>query len=232
MKVMRRWWNVTLFTRKIEKHSRHPSLQGSGSRPARKIGKVENEWIDEDDRIERDIAYQREGRTERLAGKRSSILENRKNVDYIPFFEPCLNKEARLSNQPGQTLANIPYSRITLTLEEDKGYYDLSCPALIRVASIDPYFINSFQDYFRSPEKEIKKRKKRNLGDNKGNNGEERRNYNRIMSSEWWASGGDLLMLAKIEKRRKKKDPRRTRYERVIMGMSKRERAGNPGWNR
>lgn len=50
------------------------------------------------DRIERDIAYQREGRTERLAGKRSSILENRKNVDYIPFFEPCLNKEARLSN--------------------------------------------------------------------------------------------------------------------------------------
>lgn len=232
MKVMRRWWNVTLFTRKIEKHSRHPSLQGSDSRPARKIGKVENEWIDEDDRIERDIAYQREGRTERLAGKRSSILENRKNVDYIPFFEPCLNKEARLSNQPGQTLANIPYSRITLTLEEDKGYYDLSCPALIRVASIDPYFINSFQDYFRSPEKEIKKRKKRNLGDNKGNNGEERRNYNRIMSSEWWASGGDLLMLAKIEKRRKKKDPRRTRYERVIMGMSKRERAGNPGWNR
>lgn len=232
MKVMRRWWNVTLFTRKIEKHSRHPSLQGSDSRPARKIGKVENEWIDEDDRIERDIAYQREGRTERLAGKRSSILENRKNVDYIPFFEPCLNKEARLSNQPGQTLANIPYSRITLTLEEDKGYYDLSCPALIRVASIDPYFINSFQDYFRSPEKEIKKRKKRNLGDNRGNNGEERRNYNRIMSSEWWASGGDLLMLAKIEKRRKKKDPRRTRYERVIMGMSKRERAGNPGWNR
>lgn len=221
MKVMRRWWNVTLFTRKIEKHSRHPSLQGSDSRPARKIGKVENEWIDEDDRIERDIAYQREGRTERLAGKRSSILENRKNVDYIPFFEPCLNKEARLSNQPGQILANIPYSRITLTLEEDKGYYDLSCPALIRVASIDPYFINSFQDYFRSPEKEIKKRKKRNLGDNKGNNGEERRNYNRIMSSEWWASGGDLLMLAKIEKRRKKKDPRRTRYERVIMGMSK-----------
>lgn len=98
MKVMRRWWNVTLFTRKIEKHSRHPSLQGSDSRPARKIGKVENEWIDEDDRIERDIAYQREGRTERLAGKRSSILENRKNVDYIPFFEPCLNKEARLSN--------------------------------------------------------------------------------------------------------------------------------------
>lgn len=95
-----------------------------------------------------------------------------------------------------------------MTLEEDKGYYDLSCPALIRVASIDPYFINSFQDYFRSPEKEIKKRKKRNLGDNKGNNGEERRNYNRIMSSEWWASGGDLLMLAKIEKRRKKKDPR------------------------
>lgn len=161
MKVMRRWWNVTLFTRKIEKHSRHPSLQGSDSRPARKIGKVENKWIDEDDRIERDIAYQREGRTERLAGKRSSILENRKNVDYIPFFEPCLNKEARLSNQPGQTLANIPYSRITLTLEEDKGYYDLSCPALIRVASIDPYFINSFQDYFRSPEKEIKKRKKK-----------------------------------------------------------------------
>lgn len=42
MKVMQRW-NVTLFTRKIKKRSRHPPLQGSDSRPARKIGKLKME---------------------------------------------------------------------------------------------------------------------------------------------------------------------------------------------
>lgn len=69
MKVM--VGNVTLFTRgRMEKHSRHPSLQGSiqGRR-----GKAR----DRDGSMNLEVyLYQRVERTER--GKRSSILENKK----------------------------------------------------------------------------------------------------------------------------------------------------------
>lgn len=60
----------TFYTRKMEKHSRHPSLQGSiqGRR-----GKAR----DRDGSMNLEVyLYQRVERTER--GKRSSILENKK----------------------------------------------------------------------------------------------------------------------------------------------------------
>lgn len=190
---------------------------------------------DQDGKRRIDESRNREGyryrfASERTRSKRSSILENSENLRTLiisSFFEPSFEQSApTLSNWPGQTLANIPHSRITLTLEEDKGSpesYDLSYPGdtrcnycsllyqLVKLLSI-------------SPGKEKKKEKNlggiiKGLGGSEGRRGETVAGYR--YNVQRGQCDGDLLMFAKIEKRRKK----RSRSVRVVTAALKRERA-------
>lgn len=133
---------------------------------------------DQDGKRRIDESRNREGYRYRFASKRtrskrSSILENSENLRTLiisSFFEPSFEQSApTLSNWPGQTLANIPHSRITLTLEEDKGSpesYDLSYPGDTQLQLLLPT-LSTCKITFHFPGKGKKERKKP-WWDNKG----------------------------------------------------------------